>query len=64
MGDFMGALIIIGLCCLAMSVGLLLSGKPFSGGCGGKPEGAPRCEGCPKRDRHQPAGTDPEGEST
>lgn len=64
MGEFLGTLIIIGLCCLAMSLGLLFSGRPFRGGCGMKPPGAPRCEGCPKKDRQTPAITDPEGESS
>jgi hypothetical protein len=64
MGEFLGTLIIVGLCCLAMSIGVLFSGKPFSGGCGSKPPGTPRCEGCPKRGRHQPAMTDSEGQSS
>ena len=64
MGMFLGTLIIVGVCCLAMSVGLLFSGKPFSGGCGSKPPGAARCEGCPNRDRHKPALNEPEGESS
>jgi len=64
MGMFLGTLIIVGVCCLAMSVGLLFSGKPFSGGCGSKPPGSPRCEGCPNRDRHKPALNEPEGESS
>ena len=64
MGVFLGTLIIVGICCLAMSFSLLFSGKPFSGGCGSKPTGAPRCETCPKRNRHGRAATGPEGEST
>ena len=64
MGVFLGTLIIVGVCCLAMSFSLLFSGKPFSGGCGSKPPGSPRCDGCPKRDRHKPAPNEPEGESS
>jgi len=64
MSIFLGTLIIVSLCCLAMSLGLLLSGKPFSGGCGSKPPGTPRCEGCPKKGRRSPATIDPEGESS
>jgi hypothetical protein len=49
MGLFLGTLIIIGLCCLAMGIGQLLDGRPLAGGCGNKPAGTPRCESCPKR---------------
>jgi len=49
MAVFIGTVIIVGFCCLAMSLGLLLGGKPFSGGCGHRPAGTPRCEDCPKR---------------
>ncbi len=54
MGIFLGTLIIVSVCCLVMSFSLLFSGKPFSGGCGSKPPGTPRCEACPKRDRLKP----------
>lgn len=64
MDVFIGTLILVGLCCLAMSFGLLISGKPFRGGCGSKPPGTPRCEGCPKKDGREPVVTDPEGGST
>ena len=64
MGMFLGTLIIVGICCLAMSCSLLFAGKPFSGGCGSKPAGAPRCEGCPNRKRHGPGAAEPEGESS
>ncbi|MFC1696072.1 hypothetical protein ACFL1C_08115 [Pseudomonadota bacterium] len=63
MSVFLGTLIIVSLCCLAMSLGLLLSGKPFRGGCGSKPPGTPRCEGCPRKNRHRPDTINPEGES-
>lgn len=49
MGIFIGTLIIVGLCCLAMALGQILDGKPLSGGCANKPKGLPRCESCPKR---------------
>ncbi|MBT8047941.1 MAG: hypothetical protein HKN57_01075 [Xanthomonadales bacterium] len=63
MAIFLGTLVIVILCCLAMGMGLLLSGTPFRGGCGNKPAGSPRCEGCPKKDLHGTADTDKEGES-
>jgi hypothetical protein len=49
MAIFIGTLIIIVLCSLAMALGLLLAGRPLSGGCGSKPPGTPRCEDCPRR---------------
>ncbi len=49
MALFIGTLIIIGLCCLAMGVGLIIDGKPLAGGCGNKPNGVSRCESCPNR---------------
>jgi hypothetical protein len=50
METFLGTLLIVILCCLAMGIGLLLSGRPLAGGCGSKPPGSPRCAGCPRRD--------------
>ena len=64
MGVFLGTLIIVSICCLAMSLSLLFSGKPFSGGCGSKPPGSPRCEACPKRKRHSRPPNNAEGESS
>jgi len=61
---FIGTLIIVIVCCLVMSVSLLLSGKPLRRGCGSKPPGMPRCETCPKRDRLKPVLNDTEGESS
>jgi len=49
MSIFIGTLIIVGLCCLAMGLGQIIVGKPLSGGCGNKPKRLPRCESCPKR---------------
>ena len=46
---FIGTLIIVLACCLAMGLGLLFTGKPLSGGCGKKAPGTPRCQACPKR---------------
>ncbi len=48
---FIGTLIIVLACCLAMGLGLLFTGKPFSGGCGKSVPGSPRCKACPKRDK-------------
>jgi hypothetical protein len=52
MGIFLGSLIIFGLCCLVMSLGMLIDGRELSGGCGKSAPGKLRCEGCPKRNRH------------
>jgi hypothetical protein len=60
---FLGTLIIFGLCCLGMSLGLLVAGRPLAGGCGSKPAGAPKCAGCPKRKQARAAASKPEGES-
>lgn len=49
MSLFVGTLIIVVLCCLAMGIGLVIGGRPLSGGCGRKPGGSPACESCPKR---------------
>jgi hypothetical protein len=46
---FFVTLIIVGLSCLAMSLGLLIAGRPLSGGCGNSQPGAPNCASCPKR---------------
>jgi hypothetical protein len=52
MALFVGTLLIVLLCCLAMGLGLLLSGRPLAGGCGSKPPGSPRCANCPHRNSH------------
>ena len=62
MSLFIGTLIIVGLSCLAMSLGLLINGKPLSGGCSKAP-GTPQCEACPKRKMRQAVVEEPEGES-
>jgi hypothetical protein len=49
MATFFGTVIIFGLSCLAMSVGLIITGRPLTGGCGKNEPGVLRCEGCPKR---------------
>jgi len=61
MSVFLGTLIIVGLSCLAMSLGLLLAGRPLSGGCGSKVPGATKCEDCPKRKRHMAKAGKPGG---
>jgi hypothetical protein len=53
MALFLGTLLIVVLCCLAMGIGLLLRGKPLTGGCGGGSAVAP-CAGCPRRQRGEP----------
>ena len=47
--QFFITLIIVILCCRAMGIGLLLSGRPLAGGCGGKLPGSPRCADCPHK---------------
>jgi hypothetical protein len=64
MPEFIGTLIIVSLSCLAMSIGLLLAGRPFSGGCGNRPGGgASKCETCPNRKRGQAMNGNKGGES-
>jgi hypothetical protein len=63
MSLFLGTLMIVLLCCLAMSIGLIIDGKSLSGGCGRKVPGAPRCEGCPKKRRKHRTSDQLEGES-
>lgn len=63
MGMFMGTVIIVSICCLAMSLSLLFAGKPFRKGCGSKLPGKSRCETCPKRDQYKPDSKDAKGES-
>ncbi len=53
---FAGTLLIVLLSCLAMAAGLLLGGRPLSGGCGRKLPGAGRCADCPHRDVDRPEG--------
>ena len=64
---FLGTLIIVALCCLAMGLGLILTGKPLAGGCGKQPAGGPGCGACPKRtgnhDCHRHAEGQAEGEA-
>jgi len=47
---FLGTLAIFILCCLAMGIGLLLRGRPLTGGCGAKVPGSERCADCPHRE--------------
>jgi len=46
---FTGTLIIVTLCCLALGLGAIFSGKPLSGGCGREMPENGRCAGCPGR---------------
>jgi hypothetical protein len=52
MSLFIGTLVIVGLSCLVMALGVLLGGKPLSGGCGKAP-GTPQCQACPRRKEEQ-----------
>jgi hypothetical protein len=49
MAIFLGTVIIVGLCCLALGLGQMIAGRPLTGGCGKTKPGVPRCAGCPKR---------------
>jgi hypothetical protein len=60
---FLGTLIIMLVCCLAMAVGLLLRGKPLAGGCGHHPEGLGRCATCPNRAAGAPRRCNERGDS-
>lgn len=52
---FLATLLVTLVCCLLMGVGLLLRGRPLSGGCGQELPAALRCAGCPNRKRHAKA---------
>jgi hypothetical protein len=49
MSLFVTTLLVTIVCCLLMGVGLLLRGRPLTGGCGQKLPRALRCAGCPRR---------------
>jgi hypothetical protein len=55
MALFLGTLITVILCCLAMGIGLLLHGKPLAGGCRGGGSAIARCAGCPHREHGEQA---------
>lgn len=46
---FLGTLIIVALSCLLMGLGLIIGGKPLSGGCGKELTGSGECDACPNR---------------
>jgi hypothetical protein len=48
---FMATLVVFFLSCLLPGLGLIIDNRKLAGGCGHKPEGAPRCEACPNADR-------------
>jgi hypothetical protein len=50
MALFLGTLLIVSLCGLLMGIGLLLHGKPLTGGCSGGGSAVARCAGCPHRE--------------
>ena len=51
---FLGTLIIVIACCIAMSLGLVLSGKPLRGGCGSHLSESTGCATCPNRGKKKP----------
>lgn len=55
MNLFLATLAITLVCCLLLSIGLLLAGRPLKGGCGNAPPGSPRCAGCPRQGQREPS---------
>ena len=53
MSVFLGTLFVFGLSCLLLGLGMILDRRKLQGGCGHKPEGAPRCDNCPNAERHE-----------
>jgi hypothetical protein len=47
---FLATLLITILSCAGLGIGLLLRGRPLTGGCGGKLPGSARCADCPHRE--------------
>jgi len=50
---FLGTLITVITCCIAMGLGLILSGKPLKGGCGSKLSEVTACVDCPNRGKEK-----------
>jgi len=46
---FLGTLIIMILCCLLMALGLIVTGRAMSPGCGMRTFGKAGCDSCPAR---------------
>jgi len=57
---FLGTFIIVTTCCIAMGVGLILSGKPLTGGCGSQIPKASGCMACPSRGKKKTCQGHPE----
>ena len=55
MALFLTTLLVTGVCCLLMGLGVLLGGKPLQGGCGKAPPDISRCAACPNRGHHEPS---------
>jgi len=53
MGVFFGTLVVFVICCILLGLGMMVDNRKLQGGCGHKPAGAPRCEGCPNADKHE-----------
>ena len=56
MGLFLGTLAVFLVACVLLGAGFLLDDRRLQGGCGHKPEGAPRCDTCPNANRHDREG--------
>jgi hypothetical protein len=63
MNLFITTFLVTIICCLLMGLGLLLGGKPLQGGCGRTPSGAPRCDGCQHKSRHETPACSGRGDS-
>ncbi len=51
MSIFLGTLVVFLAACLLLGAGLILDKRKLHGGCGHKPESAPRCADCPNANR-------------
>jgi hypothetical protein len=49
---FLGTLAVFAVCSLLLGLGMLIDRRKLQGGCGHKPEGAPRCADCPNSGNH------------
>jgi hypothetical protein len=59
MSVFIATLVVFALSCLLLGLGLIIDNRKLAGGCGHKPQGAPRCDGCPNAEK--PAGPQEQG---
>ena len=53
MSVFLGTLLVFGVACLLLGLGMIVDKRKLQGGCGHKPQGAKRCAECPGRKEHE-----------